>query len=152
MTIGVPREIFPNERRVALTPQNAALLRKKGFAHVLVERNAGTEAQFLDEQYVAAGATIVSREELFKASDIMLKVRPPLCGQEAGHVKEGSTVISFLYPAQNKKIVDTLATRKVNAFAVCLHYSYLWNPQLISPDGSNTPYLSCPSFRRFKVC
>jgi len=120
LTIGVPREIFPNERRVALTPQNAALLRKKGFAQVLVERNAGTEAQFLDEQYAAAGATIVSREELFKASDIMLKVRPPLHGQEAEHVKEGSTIISFLYPAQNKTIVDTLATRKVNAFAMDL--------------------------------
>jgi NAD(P) transhydrogenase len=94
------------------------LLRKKGFSQVLVERNSGVEAQFLDEQYAAAGATLVSQDELYKASDIVLKVRPPLQGQETELLKEGSTVISFLYPAQNKAIVDTLATRKVNAFAV----------------------------------
>lgn len=63
----------------------------------------------------------MSRDELFKRSDIMLKVRPPLVGQEAEKINEGSTVISFLYPAQNKAIVDTLAGRKANAFAVrCL--------------------------------
>jgi NAD(P) transhydrogenase len=48
----------------------------------------------------------------------VLKVRPPLLGQETERLKEGSTVISFLYPAQNKAIVDTLSARKVNAFAV----------------------------------
>ncbi|KAK0463957.1 NAD(P) transhydrogenase beta subunit-domain-containing protein [Desarmillaria tabescens] len=118
LSVGVPHEIYPGERRVALTPQNAALLKKKGFANVLVERNAGAEAQFLDEQYSSAGARLVSREELFKASDIMLKVRPPLLDQEAHLLKEGSSVISFLYPAQNKDIVDLLASRKVNAFAM----------------------------------
>ncbi|KAJ7219361.1 NAD(P) transhydrogenase [Mycena pura] len=118
LTVGTLREIYPNERRVALTPQNAAVLRKKGFAKVLVEKNAGANAQFLDEQYTAAGATIVSRDEVFGAADILLKVRPPLEGQEAHLVKEGSTVISFLYPVQNKQIVDTLASRKANAFAM----------------------------------
>ncbi|KAF8163371.1 NAD(P) transhydrogenase beta subunit-domain-containing protein [Crassisporium funariophilum] len=118
LTVGVPREIFPNERRVALTPQNAAILCKKGFGQVLVERNAGAEAQFLDEQYTAAGAKLVSRDELYRSSDIMLKVRPPLLGQETDILKEGSTVVSFLYPAQNKAIVDTLSARKVNAFAM----------------------------------
>jgi hypothetical protein len=118
LTIGVPRESFPNERRVALTPQNTALLRKKGFANILVERNAGAEAQFLDEQYAAAGATLVSAQELYKSADIMLKVRPPLLGQETDLLKSGSTVVSFLYPAQNKSIVDALAARNVNSFAV----------------------------------
>ncbi|KAJ7774492.1 NAD(P) transhydrogenase beta subunit-domain-containing protein [Mycena maculata] len=119
LTIGAPREIYPNERRVALTPQNAAVLRKKGFAKVLVEKNAGENAQFLDEQYTAAGATIASREEVFE-SDILLKVRPPLEGEESQRIKQGSTVISFLYPVQNKQIVNTLASRKVNAFAMDL--------------------------------
>ncbi|KAJ7097831.1 NAD(P) transhydrogenase beta subunit-domain-containing protein [Mycena belliarum] len=119
LIVGAPREIYPNERRVALTPQNAAILRKKGFSKVLVEKNAGVNAQFLDEQYVAAGATIVSREEVF-AADILLKVRPPLEGQESQQIKQGSTVISLLYPVQNKSIVDTLASRKVNAFAMDL--------------------------------
>lgn len=125
LTIGVPRELFPNERRVALTPQNVTLLLKKGFAQVLVEQNAGVEAQFLDEQYAAAGAKLVSQEELYRSSNIMLKVRPPLLGQEAELLKEQTTVISFLYPVQNRAIVDTLATQKVNAFAVSLRYLML---------------------------
>jgi NAD(P) transhydrogenase len=103
---------------VSLTPQNAALLRKKGVSRVLVEHNAGAAAQFLDEHYAAAGATLVSREELYKQSDILLKVRPPLSGQEVERIREGSSVISFLYPAQNQAIVNTLAQRKTTAFAV----------------------------------
>jgi NAD(P) transhydrogenase len=133
LTVGVPREVFPNERRVALTPQNAALLIKKGFVNVLVERNAGMEAQFLDGQYAAAGAKLVSREEVFQSSDVMLKVRPPLFGQEAEHVKEGSTIISFLYPVQNKQIVESLASRKVNAFAVCDPEHQLMNTNDVQP-------------------
>ncbi|KZP04561.1 NAD transhydrogenase mitochondrial precursor [Athelia psychrophila] len=111
LTVGVPREIYPGERRVSLTPINAALLKKKGVARVLVERGAGTEAQFLDEQYTAAGATLVGR-------DVMLKVRPPLLEEEAAHIRPGSTVISFLYPAQNKPLVEMLASRKVESFAM----------------------------------
>ncbi|KAF8892517.1 NAD(P) transhydrogenase beta subunit-domain-containing protein [Infundibulicybe gibba] len=118
LTVGVPREIFPNERRVALTPQNAAALLKKGFNRVLVEKSAGAEAQFLDEQYVAAGATLVSRDALFQSSDILLKVRSPMLGEEVDRIKEGSTSISFLYPVQNKPTIDALASRKVNAFAM----------------------------------
>jgi NAD(P) transhydrogenase len=116
LTVGIPKEIFPHERRVALTPANAALLKKKGVSKVLVEHNAGTEAQFLNEQYTAAGATLVSREELFASSDIMLKVRPPLLEEEAKHIREGSTVISFLYPSQNKPLIELLAKRNVNGF------------------------------------
>lgn len=117
LTVGIPREIYPGERRVSLTPVNAALLKKKGVAKVLVERGAGTQAQFLDEQYTAAGATLVDREELFASADVMLKVRPPLLEEEAAHLREGSTVISFLYPAQNKPLVEMLASRKVERFA-----------------------------------
>ncbi|KAJ3550993.1 hypothetical protein NMY22_g77 [Coprinellus aureogranulatus] len=119
LTIGVPKEAFTNERRVAVTPQNTSLLLKKGFSNVLVEKHAGVEAQFLDEHYAQAGATLVSREELFASSDILLKVRPPLI-DEVKHFKEGSTSISFLYPAQNSGIVEALAARKVNAFAMDL--------------------------------
>jgi NAD(P) transhydrogenase len=123
LTVGVPRELFPSERRVALTPQNAALLRKKGFGSVLVERNSGIEAQFLDEHYAAAGARLVSREELYRSTDIMLKVRPPIVGKETDSLKEGSTLISFLHPAQNQAVVEMLASRKLNVFAVCLSRS-----------------------------
>jgi NAD(P) transhydrogenase len=118
LTVGAPREIFPDERRVSLTPHNVTLLKKKGFAHVLVEKHAGAQAQFLDEEYIAAGAAIVSRNELFDRTDIMLKVQAPSVADEAKGMKEGSTVISFLYPAKNKAVVDALASRKVNAFAM----------------------------------
>ncbi|KAI0321656.1 PNTB-domain-containing protein [Amylostereum chailletii] len=118
ITVGVPREIFPNERRVALTPQNATLLLKKGFGRVLVEKGAGADAQFLNEDYEKAGATLASREDVYAAADIMLKVRPPVHGQEVDHIKDGSTVISFLYPRQNKETIEALAKRNVNAFAM----------------------------------
>lgn len=118
--MGVPLETYPEERRVALTPQNAALLLKKGVSKVLVEAGAGAEAQFLDEQYKAAGATLVTREELFRSSQVLFKVRPPAVGSEIDSLQTGSTVISFLYPVQNKSIVDALAERnaELNVFAM----------------------------------
>ncbi len=116
--MGVPRELYPNESRVALTPQNVALLRKKGFGEVLIEHNAGANAQFLNEDYEKAGATLTSRERLLASSDIMLKVRPPLQDQEVEHIKHGSTLISFLYPKQNQQLVEALAKRDVNTFAM----------------------------------
>ncbi|KAF8844456.1 PNTB-domain-containing protein [Paxillus ammoniavirescens] len=118
LTVGAPRETYPNERRVSLTPQNVALLKKKGFGSVLVERDAGAAAQFLDNDYVKAGATLVSKEELYSNTDIILKVRPPSQDEEVKNLKEGSTIISFLYPTQNKSLVEKLASRKVNAFAM----------------------------------
>jgi len=117
-----------------LTPQNAALLRKKGFKQVLVERDAGSEAQFLDEHYVAAGATLVDREQVLSTSDIIVKVRPPSLDQEVAALKEGSTVISFLYPAQNKALVESLASRKVDSFAVS-HCSVSMSTQCAYPPG-----------------
>ncbi|KAF8274378.1 PNTB-domain-containing protein [Lactarius quietus] len=118
LRVGVPRELYPNECRVALTPQNVTLLRKKGFAEVLIEHDAGANAQFLNEDYEKAGATLASRERLLANSDIMLKVRPPLQDQEVEHIRHGSTLISFLYPKQNKQLVEALAKRDVNTFAM----------------------------------
>lgn len=116
--MGVPREVYPNERRVALTPQNVALLRKKGFAEVLIEHDAGAHAQFLNEEYEKAGATLASREHLFSRTDIMLKVRPPSIDEEVERIKHGSSLISFIYPKQNKDLVEALAKRDVNTFAM----------------------------------
>lgn len=118
LTVGVPKEIYQHERRVAITPANVKLLKKKGFRDVIVERDAGVAAQFMDADYASAGATLVSKEEIYANSDITLKVRPPLLDQESGKYKQGSTMISFLYPAQNKPIVDALASRGHNALAV----------------------------------
>lgn len=121
LTVGVPREIFPNERRVAITPQNVAMLLKKGFSRVLIERGAGEGAQLLDQAYEKSGATIVDRDTVYSESDIVLKVRGPQVDgafNEVEALRKGSTVISFLYPAQNKSVVDALAARGVTAFAM----------------------------------
>ena len=78
LSIGIPKETYPNERRVAVTPQNVALLLKKGFKSVLVEKGAGAQADFLDEAYAAAGATLVDdASAVWSQADIVLKVRGP---------------------------------------------------------------------------
>ncbi|KAI1391571.1 NAD(P) transhydrogenase mitochondrial precursor [Hypoxylon trugodes] len=117
LTVGVPREIFTNERRVAISPQNVALLKKKGFRNVLVERGAGVQADFLDEAYEKAGATLVDADKVWSQADILLKVRGPSVN-EIDRLKQGATIISMLQPAQNKDLVERLAARKVTAFAM----------------------------------
>lgn len=123
LTVGVVRETYPNERRVAITPQNAALLLKKGFARVLVERGAGLEAQFTDAAYEKAGVTLGDSREVWGQSDIILKVRAPsFVGEisEVDRLKKGATLISFIYPTQpqNKKVVEKLASRGTTSFAM----------------------------------
>lgn len=115
------RETWPNERRVALTPQNTALLLKKGFGRVLVERGAGAAAQFPDAAYEKAGATLGESQRVWKESDVMMKVRAPSFDgpiSEVDLLKDGATLISFMYPAQNKKVVEKLASRGVTSFAM----------------------------------
>lgn len=121
LTVGIPREIYPNERRVAITPQNVALLLKKGFSRVLVERGAGEGAQLLDHAYEQAGATLVDRNAIWADSDIVLKVRNPQTEgsfNEVEALRKGSTLVSFLYPAQNKSLVEAIAARGATAFAM----------------------------------
>ncbi|KAL2269696.1 hypothetical protein VTJ83DRAFT_1880 [Remersonia thermophila] len=118
LSVGVPLETYPSERRVAVTPQNVALLLKKGFGKVIVERGAGAEAGFLDDAYAAAGATLVDdAAAVWSGADIVLKVRGPSAA-EAGRAREGQTIISFLQPAQNKSLVEALAARKATVFAM----------------------------------
>ncbi|KAL1870613.1 hypothetical protein Plec18167_007377 [Paecilomyces lecythidis] len=121
LSAGIPKETYPNERRVAITPANVAVLLKKGFSRVLVERGAGDAAQFTDEAYKQAGATVVDRSAVWADSDILLKVRPPLIegsNNEVNVLRPGGTSISFLYPAQNKPVVTALASRGVTSFAM----------------------------------
>ncbi|MDO4970267.1 MAG: NAD(P)(+) transhydrogenase (Re/Si-specific) subunit alpha, partial [Comamonadaceae bacterium] len=75
--IGVPRETFPLEKRVATVPEVVEKLIKLGF-EVVIESGAGEPAQFSDDSYRAAGASVVgSAAELWAAADIVLKVRGP---------------------------------------------------------------------------
>ncbi len=117
MRIGVPREIFAGEKRVATTPDVAAQLIKLGF-EVAVESNAGKEANFSDAAYQAAGCSVVpTAEEVWSGSDIVLKVRGPE-PQEAERLRSGQTLISFLYPAQNPDLLKSLTERGVTAMAM----------------------------------
>ncbi len=117
LVVGIPRETYANERRVAISPQNVALLKKKGFKRVLIEKGAGAEADFRDEAYEKAGATLVDSGGVWPMADIILKVRGPSIA-EIDRLKEGATVISMLQPAQNKDIVARLAARKATSFAM----------------------------------
>jgi len=117
MRIGVPREIYAGEKRVATTPDVAAQLIKLGF-EVAVESNAGAAANFSDAAYEAAGCAVVpTADDIWEHSDIVLKVRGPEAA-EAEKLKSGQTLISFLYPAQNPELLRSLTERGVTAMAM----------------------------------
>jgi NAD(P) transhydrogenase subunit alpha len=117
MRIGVPREIYAGEKRVATTPDVAAQLIKLGF-EVTVESKAGAGANFSDAAYESAGCSIASNaDELWSGADIILKVRGPE-EEEAGRLRAGQTLISFLYPAQNEAMLRNLTERGVTAMAM----------------------------------
>ncbi|KAG6012212.1 hypothetical protein E4U54_007658 [Claviceps lovelessii] len=118
LTVGVPKEVFAGECRVALNPANVTLLLKKGFAQVLVERGAGIRAEFLDEDYEKAGATLVhGSQAVWSKSHIVLKVRGPL-EDEIESIQEKQTIISLLQPAQNQNLVNKIADKKATCFAM----------------------------------
>ncbi|MEZ4429990.1 MAG: NAD(P)(+) transhydrogenase (Re/Si-specific) subunit alpha, partial [Nannocystaceae bacterium] len=123
MKIGIPKEIYPGERRVAATPATAQRLQKYGF-EVIVETEAGLLADFNDEAYAAAGCTIVGSAELcWSQADIILKVRQPQEHPRTGvHEAEllaaGKTLICFIWPAQNEALLERLAARGANVLAM----------------------------------
>jgi NAD(P) transhydrogenase len=115
LTIGVPKETFLNEKRIACTPAVVAILAKKGF-NVNIEDGAGVESKFRNIDFEASGAKIVDKKAAF-GSDIVLKVRQPSIA-EAGLFRDQGTLYSFLYPAQNQDLMDALAKRKLTAFGM----------------------------------
>jgi NAD(P) transhydrogenase subunit alpha len=115
--IGVPREIFPGEKRVATVPEAVLKLVKLGFA-VVVESGAGEQANLSDEAYQTAGASIApSAAELWSGCDIVFKVRAPT-PDEVALMHAGQTVIGFLWPAQNPDLMQQLATQQVTALSI----------------------------------
>ncbi len=115
ITIGIPKETFMNEKRVAVVPQTVTQLVKKGFK-INVEENAGVEAKYLNEDYSAAGANVVAAKDAY-GSDIVLKIRAP-DNKEIEMLREGNTLYSMIYPAQNKDLVNTLMKKKHTVFAM----------------------------------
>ena len=118
--IGVPRETFPGEKRVATVPDVVEKLVKLGFA-VAVESGAGEAANFSDGAYRAAGAEVVpDAAALWATSDIVLKARPPSM-DEVALMREGGMLIGFVWPAQNPELMERLAARKATVLAIdCL--------------------------------
>ncbi len=123
MKIGIPKEIRPGERRVAATPDTVSRLLKLGF-EVNVETQAGAGASFRDAEYSALGANVLkSARELWDTSDIILKVQPPeqnaeLGMHEAELLREGGTLVSFIWPGKNSELVDRLAARRATVLAM----------------------------------
>ncbi len=115
MLIGIPREGLAGEARVAATPATVVQLLKLGF-EVAVESGAGVKANFSDEAYVEAGAKIVKASEVWNAP-LIYKVNAP-SAEEISKLKEGTTLVSYLWPAQNPELVKTLSTRKINVLAM----------------------------------
>lgn len=123
MRIGIPKEVWVGETRVALIPSLVPLLRKDQH-EVLVEAGAGARAHFPDTEYLQAGASLIeSASALYEQADIIFKVQPPQMHSathlpEAGMMHEGSAYIGFLSPLTLLDVIETFARRKITAFAM----------------------------------
>jgi NAD(P) transhydrogenase subunit alpha len=115
--IGVPKEIFPGEKRIATVPDVVTKLTKLGF-EVVVEQGAGELADLSDQAFEQAGASIApNAAALWSGSDIVFKVRAPTA-EEVTLMHEGQTLIGFLWPAQNPDLMQQLAAKKVTALSI----------------------------------
>ncbi|MBM3176813.1 MAG: Re/Si-specific NAD(P)(+) transhydrogenase subunit alpha [Bacteroidetes bacterium] len=115
MKIGVVKETRDFEKRVSLTPDSVKLLVKKGY-QVIVESGAGAQSFFSDEEFSAAGASLVPRDEALGA-DVVLKVNAPT-EEEISRMRQGAASISFLYAHTNKSLVDTLKSKNISSFSM----------------------------------
>ena len=121
-TLGIPRETFPQERRVALIPRQCEVLKKAGL-EVIIEQSAGVSAGFPDELYVARGARIGSREDVFREADIIAQVRCLGANPEAGRsdiplLRPGQTLIGFGEPLTALQECSDLASAGVSLLAL----------------------------------
>jgi NAD(P) transhydrogenase subunit alpha len=122
VTIGVPRETFPGERRVAIAPRQCDALRNAG-ADLIFETSAGTAAGFPDDLYAARGATIASRADVFRRADIIAQVRCLGANPDAGLsdlplLRPGQIVVGFGEPLTAFKESADLAETGASHFAL----------------------------------
>nr|WP_319386784.1 Re/Si-specific NAD(P)(+) transhydrogenase subunit alpha [uncultured Roseibium sp.] len=117
LKIGTPKEIFPGEARVAMTPESAKQLQKLGYT-CLVQSGAGKAAGFSDEAYKEAGVEIVkTAPSLWKQSDIIAKVRQPE-DKELGYLTAAKTLISFFNPGGNEAGLEAAKEKGANVIAM----------------------------------
>lgn len=158
LTVGVPKEIFQNERRVALSPVGVQALIKQGF-NVVVESGAGEPSKFSDEHYIQVGATIKDAKDVF-ASDVLVKVRAPIFNPALGvHetelMKDAATLVSFIYPAQNPELMELLSQKNATVLAmdqvprVTIAQGYDALSSMANIAGYKSVVLAANSFGRF---
>ncbi|MCK9480263.1 MAG: Re/Si-specific NAD(P)(+) transhydrogenase subunit alpha [Bacteroidia bacterium] len=117
MRVGIPKELNPNESRVAATPKTVKRLIKQGF-EVYIEKGAGLKSNFTDKEFEESGAHLsATANEIYSNSDIVLKVLEP-SPEEVNQMKEGLVLLSYLWPATNQDLLKLLAEKKVNAVAM----------------------------------
>ncbi|MDX8385289.1 MAG: Re/Si-specific NAD(P)(+) transhydrogenase subunit alpha [Gallionella sp.] len=117
MRIGIPAETSTGEKRVATVPDVVVKLIKLGF-QVSVESGAGDGSNFSDDTYRDAGADITDGAgNIWSGSDIVLKVTVPTSA-EVELMREGCTLMGFIWPAQNPELMDQLAAKKVTVLAI----------------------------------
>jgi NAD(P) transhydrogenase subunit alpha len=117
LLIGVPKETAAGEKRVATVPDVVQKLVKLGFG-VAVESGAGDASNFDDDSYRAAGAEIApTAAALWAKSDIVFKVRAPNA-DELALMRDGTTLIGFIWPAQNPELMQQLAAKKATVLAI----------------------------------
>lgn len=115
MIIGIPKEIKREEYRTAITPAGAAELVTAGH-ELLVENGTGCGSGFPDDGYRQSGAMVVSREELFRRAELIVKVKEPL-PQEFDLLRQGQTLFAYLHLAPNRELTTFLMERGITALA-----------------------------------
>jgi alanine dehydrogenase len=116
MKVGIPREVKNNEYRVAITPSGVHELVVQGH-EVYVEKDAGVGSSILDEDYVAAGATILdTADDVWDTGDLILKVKEPI-EPEYHRMREGQTLFTYLHLAADRALTEELVKRKVTGIA-----------------------------------
>jgi H+-translocating NAD(P) transhydrogenase subunit alpha len=123
MNVGVPKENYPGERRVALVPSVIASLKKAGI-EVLIETAAGLAAGYPDADYVEKGAKLAAnREEVFRSADVIVQFLSHGANDKTGSadlplLRKGQVLIGFLRPLGSVKTIQEIADRGVTAFSV----------------------------------
>jgi alanine dehydrogenase len=116
MKVGVPKEVKNHEYRVALTPVGVHELVQHGH-EVVIESGAGGGSQIPDEEYVAAGATMLdSADDVWGSADMVLKVKEPVA-EEYGRMREGQTLFTYLHLAADQPLTEELLKRQVTGIA-----------------------------------
>jgi alanine dehydrogenase len=130
MQIGVAKEIKPDEHRVALTPAGAVELRRRGH-EVVVEAGAGDGSALPDSAYEAVGARIGTVDEVWNASDLVLKVKEPL-PPELHRLREGLVLFTYLHLAADEALTRAL----LDSGAICIAY------ETVETDDRHLPLLA----------